>query len=153
MCLFPLTAFAVDVCLKNTAYFTVLRPSVDGTSKDSDSTDQIWKVVFNYRTITGNASCNEMCSDANVTCSTNHVQTNLYTGKDDIGKDCWCQMWPVASYFAGETKPATGPSSYWLFLNTYSDASTCASSCADACAVAVRDDTNGFRAAMFEAMW
>lgn len=155
MCLLPLTAFGVDVCVKNKAYVSIFRPNVNGTSKDSDSTDKVWKVEFDYRTITGNASCNEICSDtsANITCASKLVQTNLYTTKDDIGKDCWCQMWPVASYFAGESKPATGPSSYWLFLNTYSDAATCASSCTNACADAVMNNTDGFRAAMFEAMW
>ena len=157
LCLLPVMAYGVDVCVKSTAYLGIFRPNVNGTSKTSDSTEKVWKVVFDYRTITGEASCNEMCDNANVDCSqTNHVQTNLYTGKDDIGKDCWCRMWPVVSYNQNETnnvRPATGPSSYWLHLTSYSDDSTCASSCAGACADAVYSNTNSFRADMFEAMW
>ena len=157
LCLVPAMAYGVDVCIKSTAYLSIFRPNVDGTAKDSDATDKIWKVVFDYRTITGEASCNEMCANASVDCTeTHHVQTNLYTGKDDIGTDCWCRMWPVKSYNELETnhaKPATGPSSYWLHLKSYGTESACSTSCADDCAVAVRDNTDGFRVDMFEAIW
>ena len=153
LCLMPVMAFGTNVCIKNNSYFNIFKPSVDGTSSDSNNTTKVWKVVFPYRTITGKASCNAIAQIDGVNVAAKQVATNLYTGAEDVGSYCWCEMWPVESYYTGETNPETGPTSYWLFLKSYANDSACASACASDCASAVRYDTDGFRTAMFESMW
>lgn len=136
-----MSAYGFTTCMRSNSYVGIFKKNVDGTSKDSDATDKIWKVVFDYMTITGFASCNDISGTANT------PKTNLVTGVEDTGIYCWCEMWPVTDYGY-----ETGPTSYWMYLKSYADAATCASSCADDCAVAVRDDDT-FRTAMFESMW
>ncbi|MBR5354540.1 MAG: hypothetical protein IK122_00245, partial [Alphaproteobacteria bacterium] len=82
------TAHGFTTCVRDNSYIGVFKKNVDGTSKQSDSTDKIWKVVFDYMTITGFASCNDISGTANT------PQTNLVTGSADVGIHCWCEMWP-----------------------------------------------------------
>jgi len=135
------TAYGFTTCARNNSYIGIFKKNVDGTSKQSDATDKIWKVVFDYETLTGFASCNDISGTANT------PKTNLVTGATDTGVHCWCEMWPVTDYGY-----ESGPTSYWMYLKSYSTDSACATSCADDCATAVKDDDT-FRTAMFESMW
>lgn len=136
-----MTAYGFTTCARNNSYIGIFKKNVDGTSKQSDSTDKIWKVVFDYTTLTGYASCNDISGTANT------PKTNLVTGAADTGVHCWCEMWPVTDYGY-----ESGPTSYWMYLKSYSTDSACATSCTEDCATAVKDDDT-FRTAMFESMW
>ena len=137
-----ISAQALTTCLKNNSYFGIFKKSTNSTTPTvTDATKKIWKVVFDYTTITGYASCNEISGTANT------PETRLVTGANDTGTKCWCQMWPIEDYgFEG------GPTSYWIYLTSYADAATCASSCTADCATAVASNTT-FRSAVFESMW
>ena len=135
------SAYGFTTCARNNSYIGIFKKNVDGTSKQTDSTNKTWKVVFDYMTITGFASCNDISGTANT------PKTNLVTGAADTGIHCWCEMWPVTDYGY-----ETGPTSYWIYLQSYGSDSTCATSCTDACATAVKDDDT-FRTAVFESMW
>jgi hypothetical protein len=135
------TAYGFTICTQSNSYIGVFPHNVDGTSKEINNTKKIWRVVFPAQTLTGFASCNDISGTANT------PKTNLVTGATDIGVHCWCEMWPVTDYGY-----EVGPTSYWMYLKSYVDATTCASSCTTDCADAVKDDDT-FRTAMFESMW
>ena len=148
LCLMPIMAFGVDVCVKNNTMIMILKNDVPAGTPTGDNANKIWKVEFNYKTITGDAACNEISGTVKT------PVTNLYTDAEDSGQYCWCRMWPILSYGY-----ETGPSSYWMLLKQYSTDSLCESgdantdACATACAKAVANNTDGFRTAMFESMW
>ena len=140
--------YAYTICVKNNTYVGVLRKNTNGTVANVANTGlkKQWAVEYNYKTITGYASCNEISGTANT------PQTNLYTGATDVGQYCWCQMWPI--YDDDDTtnyNQETGITSYWVYFNDYSSASTCASSCTSACANAMATNQT-FRSAVFEAV-
>jgi len=137
-------ANAANVCVKNNTFIAFLKKSVNGTTGSSTNTGKQWTVTFDYgnnvsKTVTGLAACNEISG------TTGTAKTNLYTSASDAGTKCWCQIGPA---YGAET----GLTSYWVFLDTYQDSSTCASSCANDCMTAVKTNTT-FRTAIFEAIW
>lgn len=133
--------WGLDTCAKTNTYVGIFKKNVNGTASESNPTTKVWRVTFDYITLTGMAACNDISGTANT------PTTNLVTNASDQGDKCWCQMWPVESY-----GHETGPSSYWMYLTSYADATTCASTCTSACATAVQSNTT-FRTAMFESMW
>ena len=147
-------AYGVSVCAKTNTYVGILKKNITGTTGGSSNDGKIWYVDFDYgnnttKRITGLAACNEISG----TYAT--PQTNLYTSSADAGEQCWCKMEPVLTY--GQE---TGITSYWMFLKTFGDATSCASggngvdadSCATACMNAVKTNTV-FRSAMYESVW
>ena len=143
--LITLPVFAVQMCVKTNTYISVFRKDVNGTSgeyKNSD-TDKIWKVVYNYKTITGFASCNSLSSTTNPT-------TVVTTGATS-GENCWCKMAPVPTYTNGIP---TGVVSYWVYLKTFDDADACAanSGCTASCMNAMKSDAS-FRGTVFGTIW
>ena len=141
MMMASISAYGYTTCMRNNTYLGIFKKNVDGTSSMYDNTNKVWKVVFDYITLTGYASCNEISGTANT------PKTNLVTGAEDVGVNCWCEMWPIESYgYEG------GPSSYWIYLDSYASESACASGCTSACATAMKDD-DAFRTAVFESMW
>jgi len=135
------TAYGYTTCMRNNTYLGIFKKNVDGTSSTYENSTKVWKVIYDYITLTGYASCNEISGTANT------PKTNLVTGAADQGIYCWCQMWPI-EYYGYET----GPSSYWIYLDSYASESACASGCTSACATAMKDDDT-FRTAVFESMW
>lgn len=135
------SAFAVNTCMKTGTFVGILKKNVDGTSSEHVDATKIWKVVYNYATLTGLAACNDISG----TYAT--PKTNLYTSTGDVGSYCWCKMEPVSAY-----NKTTGITSYWVYLNGYTDASTCASTCTGACKTAMSSDST-FRGAVFESVW
>ena len=137
------SGYGYTTCMRNNTYMAVFRPSVNGTPT-FDATNKVWKVVYDYITLTGYASCNDISGTANT------PKTNLVTGSQDTGTHCWCQMWPIEDYGY-----ETGPSGYWMYLQSFNTDVACADSssgCAYACANAMANNTT-FRTAVFEAMW
>ena len=139
-------ATAVTVCAKNNTYVGILKKNVQGSTGSSSVDGKKWYVDFDYgnnttKRVTGIAACNEVSG----TYAT--PQTNLYTSSVDAGEYCWCKMEPVYSYGV-----ETGITSYWIFLSTQTDATTCASNCANDCMSAVKTNTT-FRSAMYESVW
>ncbi len=137
--------FAVQMCVKTNTYISVFRRDVNGTSgeyKNSD-TDKIWKVVYDYKTITGFASCNSLASTTNPT-------TVVATGATS-GVNCWCKMAPVPTYTNGIP---TGVVSYWVYLKNYDSADECAdnSGCTASCMNAMKSDAS-FRDTVFSTIW
>lgn len=137
--------FAVQMCVKTNTYISVFRRDVNGTSgeyKNSD-TDKIWKVVYDYKTITGFASCNSLASTTNPT-------TVVTTGATS-GVNCWCKMAPVPTYTNGIP---TGVVSYWVYLKNYDSADECAdnSGCTASCMNAMKSDAS-FRDTVFSTIW
>ncbi len=133
--------FGITICAKNNTYVGVLKKNVAGQSSEYNNTGKIWKIDYGYKVVTGIAACNEITGTRGV------AKTNLFTSATDAGEQCWCKMEPVTAYGY-----EAGITSYWVFFNTYADASTCASSCTEACMNAMKSDTS-FRSAVFEAVW
>lgn len=134
-------AFGATVCAKTGTFAGILKKNVAGTSSESDNSTKVWRVVYNYATLTGLAACNEISGTYGT------PLTNLSTSYVDVGQYCWCKLEPVESYGY-----ATGITSYWVFLNTYTDAATCGNSCTAACRDAMASNTT-FRSAVFESVW
>lgn len=156
----PLSVFGATVCARNGTYISILRKDVNGTSGEctnsintQDPTDKTktWKIVYDYKTITGYAACNTISG------TYARAKTNLYTTPSDEGTHCWCKMEPVSTY--GYT---TGIVSYWVYLNTFEDSTAClgntnscnsnTNGCTAACMNAMKND-NTFRGAVFESIW
>ncbi len=133
--------YGFNTCLRNNSYIGIFKKNVNGTSSEHNDTNKTWKVVFDYTTLTGYASCNEISGTANT------PQTNLVTSTADEGSHCWCEMWPVTAYGR-----ESGPTSYWMYLQNFASAGACASGCTAACETAVKTNAT-FRTAMFESMW
>ena len=149
-------AFAVTMCVKNNTYIGVLRKNVNGSVTDvtNDTTvgseKKQWKITFDYKSITGYAACNEISGSFGV------AQTNLYTDASNVGQYCWCQMFPIYESGSADYDSESGASSFWVYLKEFtggSAVSDCASSCTSACANAIANNTDGFRSAIFEAVW
>lgn len=134
-------AGAATVCARNNTFVGVLRKNVAGTTGASDATEKVWRVDYDYTTISGLAACNEITGTKGV------PQTNLITNNIDEGMYCWCKMEPVSAY-----NMEVGITSYWVFLKEFAGADACASSCASDCMQAMQSDTS-FRSAVFEAVW
>jgi len=134
-------ASALNTCMKTGTFIGILKKNVNGSSSEHVDATKIWKVVYNYGTITGLAACNDISGTVGT------PQTNLFTNAADVGRYCWCKMEPVSAY-----NKTTGITSYWVFLNGYTDASTCASTCTGACKNAMSSDAT-FRSSVFEAVW
>ena len=134
-------SYAVTLCVRNNTYVDILKKNVAGLTGESSNDGKKWKIDFGYKTVTGIAACNEISGTNGV------ALTNLFTSATDQGEQCWCKIEPVLAYGF-----ETGITSYWVFLNTYADAATCATSCAAACMNAIKSDT-AFRSAVFEAVW
>ena len=143
-------ADALTICAHTNTYVAVLKKSIDGKSYSADSSNKIWNVVFDYTTVDGNsdkvltgmAACNGVSSTVNT------ALTNLYTTPSDIGTNCWCKIYPITEYGL-----STGLASYWvLFKDDYLTDEACAESCTEACALAIKNNTNGFRAAVFDSI-
>jgi len=152
------SAFGATLCAKDGTYIGILRKSVDGNGSYNSAVDKkIWKVEFNYKTITGLAACNGISGTFGT------ANTTLNTSASDTGVYCWCKMEPVADTLLGTTA-ITGIASYWTFLQTYASSATCASTantgCTAACSNAVANNSwatlgnnTGFRSKLFEAIW
>lgn len=145
------SAYGFTTCMRNNSYLGIFQKSVDGTASTVVSAaDKTWRVTYGYTIygdrnyLTGYASCNEI---AHTNSEKGHVQTNLLTGSSDVGRYCWCQMYPIELNHGG-------PSSYWVFLKDYGEGNEtdCDSNCAADCGVAMRDDDD-FRTDVFESMW
>ena len=134
-------SYAATICAKSNTYVGVLKKNISGVTSEYDNSNKVWKIDFGYKTLTGLAACNAISG----TYAT--PTTNLYTSKVDSGVHCWCKMEPVMQY-----NYETGFTSYWMYLNEYADAATCASSCTSACTTAVSSNSV-FRSAMFESVW
>ena len=106
-------ANALNTCMKTGTYVGIVKKNVNGTSSEHVDATKIWKVVYNYDTITGLAACNGISG------TYGNPQTNLYTSSGDSGVYCWCKMEPVPAY-----NKTTGITSYWVFFNNYTDAAT-----------------------------
>jgi len=144
------SSYGYTICAKKGTYVGVLRKNVNGTVSNVTNTNskKQWAVVYNYKAITGYASCNEI-----VGTSVGAPQTNLYTTALDTGQYCWCQMWPI--YDDDDTTNyhyETGITSYWVYFNDYTTAADCAMGCTTACANAMAT-SQSFRSAVFEAVW
>ena len=142
--------YAYTICGKNNTYVGVVRKNVNGTvlNVTNNASKKQWAVEYDYKTITGYAACNEITGTAGA------PKTNLYTTAADAGQYCWCEMWPIYDDSdATNYHYETGLTSWWVYLSDFSNASSCASGCASACANAMANDTNGFRSAVFEAVW
>lgn len=139
--IFSSYGYCFTTCVRNNSYVGIFKKNVNGTTSESNASSKIWKVVFDYITLTGYASCNEISGTANT------PKTNLVTGTADIGQYCWCEMWPVLAYGY-----ESGPTSYWMYLKSFASDSACASGCASDCENAVKSNAT-FRTAMFESMW
>ena len=144
-----ISAYGFTTCMRNGSYLGIFQKNVDGTAATVVSaSDKTWQTTYGYTIygnrnyLTGFASCNEINGT-----TTGHVQTNLVTGASDVGRYCWCQMYPIELNHGG-------PSSYWVFLSDYGtgNENDCNSGCTLACANAMRDNDD-FRIAVFESMW
>ena len=129
LCVVVCTASAQTMCKRNGTYIASISKSTNGTAAAvTDAADKTWSATFTNYTITGNAACNE------ITGTSGTANTALYTTSNDQGQYCWCQMQQPMS-------------SYWVMLDTYTDATTCASGCTLACATAIQSNVT-FRTAV-----
>lgn len=133
--------FALTVCARNNTYVAVFHKDINGTVTRTNADNKEWEINFGYKTISGNAACNEISG------TYGQPTTNLVTTNQDEGQYCWCQMFPVLN-FGYES----GQSSYWVFLNDYGDVAGCAGGCTANCASKIATDQT-FRSYVFEAIW
>lgn len=140
-----LSAQAEQVCVKDGTYIGLLKKNTN-VSSDSDieysSANKEWKINFDYKTITGIASCYS-------TSGTFGTKNESFAGTTtSTGQYCWCKMEPVANY-----NHYTGMASFYVYLKNYSNNTDCAADtgCAKECAYAIaynytssfQPDTNG----------
>ena len=151
--MYDTSVYGTNLCVRNGAYVGVLYKDVNGTgSYNSDTTKKTWKVVFDYKTITGLAACNMFSG------TRGQPKTNLYTNASDEGVHCWCKMEPVTDTVLN-TDATTGLASYWVYAYQASTENDCATNCASTCANWIANnnkvDSNddGFRVNLFEAIW
>ena len=114
----------------------ILDPSVDGIEGGNtyDRETATWSVTFDYGTVSGIASCNDISgSGYGKTYSGN--QNNITQGYQEDQMNCWCRM----------TTPVR---SAWVYRYECSSASECASYCAYYCVDYVQTSSN-FRIGMF----
>lgn len=123
----------MPMCKRSKTAIVILSKSTNGTGATSNASSKTWTVTFDYTTMRGSASCNEISG------TTNTANTALFTTASDVGPQCWCRM----------DTPAV---SYWTYLRSYSGEEGCASGCASACADAAKTST-AFRTGMFESIW
>lgn len=146
--------FAAQMCVKTNTYISIFRKNIDGTSAEcaNSTTDKTWRVTYDYRNITGFASCNTLDGSTNpTTVNTTSATTGVY---------CWCKIAPVTTYTNGNT---TGVVSYWAYLKTYNTAEACADTvisgcdeshagCTASCMNAMKSDSS-FRGSIFNTIW
>ena len=139
------SAQAENVCVKDGTYIGLLKKNVNAVS-DSDieysSANKEWKINFDYKTITGIASCYNTSGSFGTETSSFALTTTT------TGQYCWCKMEPVANY-----NHYTGMASFYVYLKNYSNNTDCAADdgCAKECAYAIaynydtsfQPDTNG----------
>lgn len=144
--------YGAQMCVKTNTYISIFRRNVNGTSAECSNTDtdKIWRVKYDYRDITGFASCNEISSTTD--------PTTVGTTGATVGTNCWCKMAPVTTYTDGIP---TGVVSYWVYLKSYDSADACAdlggcsssrSGCAASCMNAMKNDAI-FRGKVFDTIW
>ena len=141
---------ALNICMKKGSYVGVLKKSINGTNPTSDSTKKTWSATFDYtnvngipeKKITGTAACNEVNGTIGA------ALPSLKTTAADEGTHCWCMMFPVPEY-----NTYTGITSWYVLLkDDYATIADCADNCAANCASSVANNTNNFRAALFDAI-
>lgn len=144
--------FGAQMCVKTNTYISVFRKNTNGTSAECSNSeiDKMWKVVYDYKTITGFASCNALGSSID--------PTTVVTTGATTGTNCWCKMAPVTTYNNGIP---TGVVSYWVYLKSYDTAEACAdgngcnssrSGCTASCMNAMKNDAS-FRGKIFNTIW
>ena len=151
LCMCVGTAYGAQTCIHDDTTVLILKKAINGTSSAYNESDMTWNVTFDYdlvadnptyRTLYGDATCNEINSDSNKeTVSPGANNVYLRASKDDTGPLCWCAT--------------SGPIvSWWTFLHEYDDDAECRTGCAAACAEAVKNNTNNFRSnGLFLAIW
>lgn len=151
MCLGMLSAYGATTCIHTRTGVFILKKSVNGISSSHNTNDMTWSVTFDYdivpnnssyRTLTGNATCNEITTDVSGGAIKKGV-SNVYlrATSADVGTMCWCAM----------NEPV---SSWWVFMQAYPDEDTCAASCAAACEDGMKNNTDNFRSAgAYLAIW
>lgn len=144
--------YAVQMCVKTNTYISVFRKDTNGTSSECSNTDtdKTWRVTYDYRDITGFASCNALDSTTD--------PTSVVTSGATTGTNCWCKIAPVTTYTDGNP---TGVVSYWVYLKSYDSADACAdtpgcsggsSGCTASCMNAMKSDAV-FRGTIFDTIW
>lgn len=153
-----LSGHAEQVCVKDGTYIGLLKKNTNVSSNDDitySSANKEWKISFDYKTITGIASCRD--NPNNKTFGTKDESLSGTTAP--TGQHCWCKMEPVANY-----NHYTGIASFWVYLKNYSSNTDCAddNGCAKTCAYAIaynydsnmaalaQNNTNGFRHKFFD---
>lgn len=145
-------AVGAEMCVRTNTYISVFRQNVNGNSAEcsNSDTDKIWKVSYDYRDITGFASCNALDSTTN--------PTTVVTTGATTGTNCWCKIAPVPTY---TNDIPTGVVSYWVHLKTYDSAESCNdgnscnsshSGCTASCMNAMKSDA-AFRGKIFNSIW
>ncbi len=143
--------YAASTCIHNRTGVFILKKSANGISSSYDADDYTWSVKFDYdlvpnnssyRTLTGNATCNEIETNTDGGAITPGTpNSHLRASNSDIGPMCWCAM-------------AAPVSSWWVFYKKYDTADACAAGCARDCASAVKSNTNNFRTnGVYSAIW
>lgn len=151
LCLCAVAAYGATTCIHTRTGVFMLKKSANGISSSHNNSDMTWSVTFDYdivpnnssyRTLTGNATCNEITTATDGSDITkNGANTYLRASTSDVGTMCWCSM-------------SAPVSSWWVFMQAYADEETCASSCAAACADGVKNNTDNFRSAgVYLAIW
>jgi len=141
----------------------VLQKDINGSVTLSDSDEKRWAVNYGYdllagtgeylTEITGSSTCNDISVKSSIDGKSNNAgaaapgdaNTFLRAVFTDVGKNCWCKM--------------DGPiTSWWVYVQTYDDAQSCADGCTSYCANGMATDAEmsngrGMRTSVFDAIW
>ena len=96
----------------------ILDPSVAGTDKTYNHSNETWSVTFPNYTVSGVASCNSITGTPGTAYSGN--QNNITQGYQENQPNCWCRM----------TNPVR---SAWVFSGSFGTVSECAPNCVFHC--------------------
>ncbi len=124
--------YGVTLCKKTNTAVAILRKSVGGEVKSV--TGNYWEIKMSDGTnVKGKGLCTNMPGAGYGIVNTGVADT------EDEGSNCFCKMkLPAASYF--------------VFIKTYNDNTSCANNCAKDCAIEIAEKSV-YRSAIYESIW
>jgi hypothetical protein len=114
-----------------------------------DLTKGKWSVTFDYGTLTGEISCNNMSGLVPEVTNSDDILVLVADtmNSDNTGNNCWCR---VIEHTAPDGVSQSLAQSSWVFLYKTSSDSDCVTNCVNSCANDVRNESF-IRNAMFNA--
>lgn len=139
---FPLTANAANMCVKDDALFVVLDPNVAPTSTSYDNDARTWSATFSFGTISGIAGCATASSvgeSTSIGAKSSSQSAISLNGMSQTGVMCACKMLlPVESYWING-----------VYVSGTANGQPCKTYCAQRCANVINASAVTVRSGIF----